>query len=41
MNGGKQAAARIQAGAGHHPEVDVAVGGDALLEDEAGLDGRP
>ena len=35
-----QPAPRIQAGAGHHPEVDVAVGGDALLEHEAGLDER-
>ncbi len=36
----QQAAARIEAGAGHHPEVDVAVGGDALLEHQAGLDER-
>ena len=34
----QQAAARVDAGAGHHPEVDVAVGGDALLEDQRGLD---
>ena len=40
MNGGKQPAPRVQAGAGHHPEVDVAVGGDALLEHEARLDER-
>ena len=33
-----QPAPRVEAGAGHHPEVDVAVGGDALLEHEAGLD---
>ena len=34
----QQPAARVEAGAGHHPEVDVAVGGDALLEHQAGLD---
>ena len=35
-----QAPARVQAGAGHHPEVDIAVGRDALLEHEAGLEER-
>ena len=34
----EQAAARVQAGAGHHADVDVAVGGHALLEHEARLD---
>ena len=34
----QQASARVQAGAGHHPEVDVAEGGDALLEHQAGLE---
>src|SRR5262249_32637310 len=28
---------RVEAGAGHHPEVDLADGADALLEHEAGL----
>ena len=36
--GREEAAARVQAGAGHHADVDVAVGGHALLEHEAGLD---
>ena len=36
--GREQAAARVQAGAGHHADVDVAVGGHALLEHEARLD---
>ena len=36
--GRQEAAARIEAGPGHHADVDVAVGGDALLEDEARLD---
>ena len=34
----QQAAAGVQTGAGHHPEVDIAVGGDALLEHQAGLE---
>ena len=34
----QQAAARVEAGAGHHPEVDVADRGDALLDQQAGLD---
>ena len=40
MNGGKSPRRGIQAGAGHHPEVDLARGGDALLEQQAGLDER-
>ena len=36
--GREEAAARVEAGAGHHPDVDVAVGGHALLEHEARLD---
>ncbi len=36
----QQAPARVEAGAGHHAEVDVAVGGDPLLEHEAGLEER-
>ena len=31
---------RVHSGAGHHPHVDVAVGGHALLEHEARLDER-
>jgi hypothetical protein len=38
MNGGRRPAARVKARAGHHADVDVAVGGHALLEHEAGLD---
>jgi hypothetical protein len=34
----QQAAARVEPGSGHHPEVDVAVGRDALLQHEARLD---
>ena len=34
----QQPAAGVEPGAGHHPEVDVAVRRDALLEHEAGLD---
>ena len=34
----QQAAARVEAGAGHHPEVDVADRADPLLDQQAGLD---
>jgi hypothetical protein len=33
-------APRVHPGAGHHPEVDVAVGGNPLLQQQAGLDER-
>ena len=36
----EEAAARIEPGAGHHPEVDLADRADALLEQQAGLDER-
>ncbi len=36
----EQAAARVEAGAGHHPEVDLPGRADALLEHQAGLDER-
>ncbi len=36
----EQAPARVEAGAGHHPEVDLTDGADALLEQQAGLDQR-
>ena len=36
----EEAAARVEPGAGHHPEVDLADGADALLEHQAGLDER-
>ena len=37
----QQAFARVEPGAGHHPEVDVADRADALLDQQAGLDQRP
>ena len=37
MNGGRRPRRGIEAGAGHHADVDVAVGGHALVEDQAGL----
>ena len=40
MNGGKSPRRGSRPGAGHHPEVDVARGRDALLEHQAGLDER-
>ena len=39
--GREEAFARVEAGAGHHPEVDVADRADALLDELAGLDQRP
>ena len=35
---GQQPATWVKAGPRHHPEVDVAVGGDTLLQHQAGLD---
>jgi hypothetical protein len=39
--GREEASARVQAGAGHHPQVDIADRADALLDQQAGLDERP
>ncbi len=36
----QEAAPRVEAGAGHHPEVDVAMSGHALLEHQARLEQR-
>ena len=40
MNGGNSPRLRVEPGAGHHPQVDVTGRGDALLEQQAGLDER-